>query len=159
MNCDSCGVRSPFVQRVKEDWYECPRCQRLSGNEAPKGAVDAIRDAIARAQGEETRPLVNQDYAKRCLNWQARYDAAIDTARRCKRAGIRNYEVETMGYIAWLLAKRPFRGDGTRDYWQKSQYDGLVCQRCEAGEIIEGVCVECGTQAVVASSPFNMVEL
>lgn len=56
-------------------------------------------------------------YDERCANWRRRYDCAIATYRACRYQGCDAYGLETLGYIVWLLRRRPFKGDAARDFW------------------------------------------
>lgn len=56
-------------------------------------------------------PVSVQDYNRtpeeRRLNWQRRYDAAIETVKRCQQMGLVHAEADTLGYILWLWQRRP----------------------------------------------------
>jgi hypothetical protein len=41
--------------------------------------------------------------------WWMKWFDAIATAKRCAEIGSKAYEQETLGYIVWLLHKRPMR--------------------------------------------------
>lgn len=49
-------------------------------------------------------------YDNRCRAWQQRWNAAIGVIVACEATGNRHYQIETLGYLVWLLHKRPMRG-------------------------------------------------
>ena len=47
-------------------------------------------------------------YQDRCTAWRQRWNAAIATILACESTN-RSYQIETLGYLVWLLHKRPMR--------------------------------------------------
>lgn len=72
--------------------------------------VPAILRALNEAAGENPRLRALVDYPKRCDNWRKKLEAACLSVKRCEAAGAHHYAVETLGYIEWLIRRRPMKG-------------------------------------------------
>lgn len=71
-------------------------------------AMADLRPTIEQLQVVEDREV--RKYCERCANWWQRWFNAIGTINGCVKVGGKAYEQETLGYIVWLLHKRPMKG-------------------------------------------------
>ena len=78
-------------------------------------AVTRAIDSILDDAGMSPKPAT---YPERCANWQRRYLCAIATYRACRYQDCHAYALETLGYIVWLLRRRPFKGDPSLDFFK-----------------------------------------
>lgn len=69
-------------------------------------------DAVAGTppKGQEPLPWPVTDYTMRCDKWRKKIEQACASVKRCEAAGSTYYAVETLGYIVWLIHRRPMRG-------------------------------------------------
>lgn len=73
--------------------------------------LDAIRNfAPTPEQMAVIEERERHNYDKRCNAWWNRLWAAVGTVNGCVKVGGKAYEIETLGYIVWLLHKRPMKG-------------------------------------------------
>jgi hypothetical protein len=73
-----------------------------------------LLDAIAQwtpteAQMAALEECERKNYLAREANWWMKWFDALATINRCAAIGSKNYELETLGYLVWLLHKRPMR--------------------------------------------------
>jgi len=72
--------------------------------------VPAILRALNEAAGNNPRLRALVDYKRRCDDWQRRLEAACLSVKRCEAVGAHHYAIETLGYIEWLIRRRPMKG-------------------------------------------------